>query len=135
MTEKTMNTLSLNLGYAGIYNNNNNGNFNYYSGPFLGLSLPLGNNKLNTNFWSKTSLSAGVFLQNFKPNNNLIVSGPLVKRPIYFGAGYKVFKFLRIQAGTTILEDQNQLTNTRLIYFKPYVGLSIELNLWLGISK
>ncbi|MDP3443282.1 MAG: hypothetical protein Q8T08_10545, partial [Ignavibacteria bacterium] len=60
-TEKTLNTLSLNLGYAGIFNNTNISDLDYYAVPYLGVSFPLGNRAINNNFMSNASLSAGVF--------------------------------------------------------------------------
>ncbi len=134
-TEKTMNTLSLNIGYAGIYNSGDFTNLDYYSGPYLGISFPLGNRAFNSNFWSKASLSAGIFLTDFETSNSIKISGPIVKKPLYFGAGYKVFKFLRLQAGATVLEETNLLSGGKSVYMKPFVGLSMEFQLWLGVNK
>ena len=134
-TEKTMNTISLNIGYAGIYNSGDFSNLDYYSGPYLGISLPLGNRAFNSNFWSKTSLSAGIFLQDFTATNSAKISGPIAEKPIYFGVGYKIFKFLRLQAGTTVLEETDPLNGDKSVYMKPFIGLSMEFQLWLGVNK
>ncbi len=134
-TEKTMNTLSLNIGYAGIYNSGDFSNLDYYSGPYLGISMPLGNRAFNSNFWSKTSLSAGIFLKDFTATNSAKISGPIVEKPIYFGVGYKIFKFLRLQAGTTVLQETDPLSGDKSVYMKPFIGLSMEFQLWLGVNK
>lgn len=134
-TEKTMNTLSLNLGYAGIYKSGDVSNLSYYSGPYLGVSFPLGNRIYNSNFISNTSISAGVFLKNFDTPALDKVSGPLAGLPLYVGAGYRVFKFLRLQAGATLLEETDHITKDKSVYVKPFVGISIEFQMWLGLNS
>ncbi len=133
--EKKQRTLALNLGYAGIYNNGSFSDLDYYSAPYAGISFPLGNRVFDGRFWNNTSISAGVFLKDFKNTDSTSVSGPVVKRPIYAAFGYRVFNYLKIHAGAAILEDSNNTNNSKSVYLKPFVGLSLELNLWLGIGK
>lgn len=134
-TEKKMNTLALNLGYAGIYESGSFSDLNYFSSPYAGISLPLGNRVFAGNFWSNTHISTGIFFNNFESSNGNIVSGPVIGRPIYAGLGYRAFRFLKVQAGATLLEESNLAKDSKSIYFAPFLGLSIELNVWVGLGK
>ena len=133
--EKKNNVLALNVGYAGVYNKGTISDVDYFSGAYAGVSFPLGNRVFNGNFWNNASLSAGVFLKDFKANDSTKFSGPVVNRPIYVALGYRVFNYLKIHGGTTVVEETNQMNNNKSITFKPFVGLSIEMNLWLGFDK
>ena len=135
-TEKTMNFLSLNAGYGAVYQSGNYSNVNYFDGFFAGVSFPLANYALSNSFISKTSFSAGVFFNNFKIDNNNYLTGPIVGRPLYAALGYRFLNFVKVSAGTTILQEENKLLNTTgNVEFKPFVGLGIELDLWLGLKK
>lgn len=137
-TERTMNTLAVNLGYGGIYNSGSTDDLSYGQAPYAGLSFPLGNRAFASRFMSNSSLSAGVFLQNTKDENDLEVSGPLVGRPLYLAYGYRLFHMVRLNAGYTLLQkDAPRIdggTNT-VVYGSPFIGISLELNLWLGFGK
>lgn len=134
--EKTINTLALNVGYAGIYNKGNFDNLDYFSGPYAGVSFPLGKRAFSGRFWNNTSISAGIFLQDFKVSDSVKISGPIIEKPIYAALGYRVFDFLKFHAGAAILEEKNSGANGgSSVMVKPFIGLSIELNLWLGIGK
>jgi hypothetical protein len=135
-TEKTMNFLSLNAGYGGVYQSGNYSNVNYFDGFFAGVSFPLSNYALSNSFISKTSFSAGVFFNDFKIDNNSYLTGPIVGRPLYATLGYRFLNFVKISAGTTIVQEENTLLNTTSnLQFKPFIGLGIELDLWLGLKK
>lgn len=135
-TERTMNFLSVNAGYGGVYQSGNYNNVNYFDGLFAGVSFPLANYALNNSFMSKTSFSAGVFLNDFKIDNNSYLTGPVVGRPLYAALGYRFLNFVKISAGTTIVHEKNTLLNTTgNVEFKPFVGLGIEFDLWLGLKK
>ncbi len=134
-TENLMNTLAINAGYAGIYESGGVSDFKYYSGPFAGISFPLGNRVYNSNFLSNTSISAGVFLKNFETPELNKVSGPVIGLPIYASLGYRVLKFIRLQAGATLLEETDQITDSKSVYLKPFVGISIEFQMWIGLGS
>lgn len=134
-TEKLMNTLALNVGYAGIYESGDLSNLEYYSGPFAGVSFPLGNRVYTSDFLSNTSISAGVFLKNFETLGKNKVSGPVIGLPIYVSAGYRFLRFIRLQAGATILEETDHITDSKSVYLQPFVGISIEFRMWLGIDS
>jgi hypothetical protein len=134
-TESLMNTLAINAGFAGIYASGDVADFEYYSGPFIGISFPLGNRVYNNDFISNTSISAGVFLKNFETPELNKVSGPVIGLPMYVSAGYRVLKFIRLQAGVTILEETDQITDSKSVYLKTFVGVSLEFQMWIGLDS
>ena len=133
--ERSFNSLAVNVGYAGIYKSGGISDVDYFSGPYAGISIPLGNKVFSGRFWHNASLSAGIFLKDFVVSDSVKFTGPVVQKPIYVAFGYRVFKYLRFQAGTTIMEEVNTNTNVKSVQFKPFIGLSLELNLWLGLDK
>lgn len=135
-TEKVKNILPINVGYAGVYNEGSVDNLSYGSAPYAGISLPLGNKAFSSKFWSNTSLSAGVMLDKLEFDDQKNVGGPLIDRPIVIGLGYKTLYFLRLNAGAAILQaDKADGSDLSEIFIRPYVGLSIEINLWLGLER
>ncbi len=134
-TESKISSLSVSAGYGGVYRSGNFSDMNYYSSPFLGINLPLGNRVFTGNFWGNTSISAGVFLTKFENTSTRIVSGPLIDLPIYTSLNYKIYRFLNLQAGATLMEEQNLINNNKSLFVRPFVGLSIEFNIWLGGNR
>ena len=137
-TEKVKHLVALNLGYGGVYNSGSFDDLSYSEGPYLGISFPLGRSQMSSRFMSNSSLSAGVFLTNLENENGREVTGPLVGRPLYAAYGYKVFRILRVNAGATILQQntagQNELDLNK-IYLSPFVGISLEINFWMGLGQ
>ena len=137
-TEHTMNTLAVNLGYGGIYNSGTTDDLSYGQAAFAGLSFPLGRRAFASRFLSNSSLSAGVFLNNTEDEIGVEVTGPLVGRPLYLAYGYRLFQMIRLNAGYTLLQKESPQpdgsTNTT-IYGSPFIGVSLEFNLWLGFGK
>lgn len=134
--EKTRNTLAINAGYGGVYFNGGINDLSYDSAPYVGLSFPLGRSGMRSRFWSNTSISAGAFLQNFEDEQGTEVTGPIFGRPYYLGLGYKVFQFIRINAGATFLEKaSNTQFDVKDIQVKPFIGVSAEINLWVGLGN
>lgn len=132
-TEKKPFQLPLNIGYSGTYFNGGFNNLNYATAPMLGLSLPLGNRKF-ARVLGNASFSTGIMLTNLQNDQNTEISGPLIGRPIYAGLGYSLFRILRFNAGAvlTSTELNNQTENLK---FYPFVGFSLEFNLWLGFNS
>ena len=133
-TEKTRNVIPLNLGYAAVFNQDNLDEFDdsqYGGSPMLGLSVPLGNPYLSNKFWSNSSVSAGVLLQNVDFGDREM-TGPVIDRPLYLAYGYKTAYFIRLNVGTSILTEKN---GSDKIEFSPFIGISAEINLWLGLSR
>ncbi len=143
-TESKQNSIAINAGYGGVYLSGNWDDFTYGSSPYLGLSFPLGNSVLGSKFLSNSSVTMGVFLNNFEDSFGNEVTGLIVNRPLYAGLDYKLFKFIRLNAGATFLEGQTLATNpqdlempivTKNVIVRPYVGLSARIDLSIGLGK
>jgi len=132
-TEKKPFYLPLNLGYAGTYFSGGFNNLDYGTSAFAGISVPLGN-KSFTRFLGNASVSTGVFFSNMQDSNQTEISGPLVGRPVYVGLGYRIFRILRFNAGT-VLTSSDVNANIENITLYPFIGFSVEFNLWLGLDK
>lgn len=136
-TEKTKNVIPINFGYAAVFDqgdldNIDNFDDSQYDGSLMvGLSVPLGNPYLSSKFWSNSSISAGVLLNNldFGPRE---MTGPLIDRPFYLAYGYKTAYFIRLNAGATVLTEKG---GSDKVEFSPFIGISAEINLWLGLSR
>ncbi len=136
-TEKTRTEIPLNVGYGGVHlKGTNSENSSFGTSPYFGLSLPLGKKGFAGQFWSRSSISAGFFLNNFEDDNGEKITGPIFKRPTYIGLGYRVFRFIRFNAGATFLEDKSQGSSlTDQIYIRPFVGFSAEFRFWIDLEK
>ena len=134
-TERKTSALAVSVGYGGVYNSGNFSDLSYYSAPFVGIDLPLGNRVFAGNFWGNTSISAGVFLSKFENTSSRVVSGPIIDLPIYASLNYRTFRFLKIQAGATLMEEKDLLNDTSSLLVRPFVGLSIDFNIGLGGNR
>ncbi len=133
-TEKTANTIPINVGYGAISLSKGLPNQEFAYSPYVGLSFPLGNRTF-ARFMNNMSISTGVFVSGKMENTlNEKISGPLAERPVYVGLGYNFFRFIRLNAGGTFITTE-QLGGTNVNSFQPFVGLSAEFNLWLGFGK
>ena len=128
-TQKLPNVLGINLGYGATFFDETNIGY----APYAGLSIPLGNLTFAP-FMSRISVSTGIFLSDIEDENNLLYTGPVIKKPIYLGLGYRVYDFVRINAGAVMLE-KSTAPSTKDIDIRPYVGISIDLSLWIGLGK
>lgn len=139
-TEDKENGLALNVGYGGVYLSGKWSDFTYGASPYLGIAFPLGNSVLGSKFLSNSSVTLGVFLDNFEDENGNKVSGLIVNRPIYLGLDHKLFKFIRINGGATFLEglnasDDPNIETTKKIMIRPYLGLSARIDLSIHLGK
>jgi hypothetical protein len=137
-TEKINKPLTINIGYGATYFNGNLNNLSYDSAPYAGIAFPLGNRAFNSKFFSKTTLSAGVFLGNFRNAADQRITGPVVGLPVYAAIGYPVFEFVRFNAGATLLQNAGAGTdnfNFQQVTVRPFIGLSADINLWIGLGK
>lgn len=132
-TEKKPFYLPLNVGYAGTYFSGDFNNLDYGTAPFVGLSVPLGNRKF-TKILGNASFSTGVMLTNMQNSQNVEFSGPLIGRPIYAGLGYSMFRVLRFNAGA-VLTSSELNGNAENVTIYPFLGFSLEFNLWLGFGS
>jgi hypothetical protein len=133
-TEKKPGTLPLNFGYGAFAVKRSLSSTEYLNGPYLGLSLPLGN-KTFQKFLGNASFSTGVFLQNFNASSGERISGPIVNLPIYAGLGYKMFRVMRFNAGAVLINMEDINSGVKTDYIQPYVGMSLEFNLWVGLNN
>ena len=132
-TEKTRNVIPVNIGYGAVQNKGGfDEDIDYDASPFVGVSFPLANPNFSGKFWSNSSVSAGVFLNNFKFDSGDEFTGPLIERPFYLAYGYKTAYFLRFNLGATVLENEN---GSGSVEVRPFVGVSVEINMWLGLSR
>ncbi|MCC9136766.1 hypothetical protein ACFSKU_10340 [Pontibacter silvestris] len=139
-TEKTRNIIAINVGYGGVYYSGDFDNFTSATAPYAGISIPLGREPFSSAFWARSSISAGVFFKNLEFNEDNVATGPIVKRPVYVALGYRVLPFVRINAGATVLQsDQESNTisdfNVDRVFVRPFIGLSLELNFWADLNR
>lgn len=139
-TEKTRNTIAINAGYGAVYYSGEIDNFTSDTAPYAGFSFPLGKAPFAGPFWTKSSISAGVFLTNLDFVETTEATGPLVRRPVYLALGYRILPFLRFNAGATLLQngvENNAISDLNIdrMYVRPFVGLSLEVNLWLNLNR
>lgn len=141
-TEQKKGSFSVNVGYGGVYLSGNIDDFNYGAAPYAGLSFPLSNSTLAPRFLRNSSLTVGAFFDNFENENGTKISGVIVNRPIYLGLDYKLFQFVRFNAGATFLEsrpeDSNNTTITdeeNSIFIRPFIGLSAKIDLSLTFGR
>ncbi len=132
-TEKTRNVIPVNVGYGAVQNKGGlDDNIDYDASPFVGVSFPLANPSFSGKFWSNSSISAGVFINDFEFDSGEKYTGPLIERPFYLAYGYKTAYFLRFNVGATVLEN---VDGTGSIEVRPFVGVSVEINMWFGLSR
>ncbi len=139
-TENLKDFVALNVGYGAALMNDDPDNFNYAAAPYLGISFPFGKEGISSKFWSRTSVSIGAMLQStIEDTNGDEVTGPIFKVPVYAGLGYRVYRFIRLNAGVTFLEDPSTAGTIsgleNRVEIKPFVGLSAEFNFWIELAK
>ncbi|WP_158861209.1 hypothetical protein [Lunatibacter salilacus] len=133
-TEKRPNYLPINVGYAGAYFGGDFNNFDYGTSPYVGIAVPLGR-KAFTKFLGNASLSTGIFTNNMTNSDGVSISGPLIGRPSYIGLGYSMFQILRFNAGAVLTSSEVNNSSLENITLYPFIGFSLEFNLWLGLNK
>lgn len=134
--EKTSNILSVNLGFGGTKTQEFN-RFADSSSPFIGLSIPFSSRQYSNAFVKNSAVSFGIALQNYTNAEGNTVTGPIIKRPIYFALGYKIFRVIRINAGMHLLsvEEDGIAEPVENPQIAPFFGLSAELDVWVGVGK
>lgn len=134
-TEQKQSALSVSAGYGGVYLSGDlSENLDYDTAPFAGLSFPLGNSAFAPRFFSNTYLGFGVFFDNFEDSSGKTLSGPIVDRPIYGSLDYKLFQFVYLNLGATLLEEKQSDNNSELL-IRPFIGLSAKINLSLSFKR
>lgn len=134
--QKTRNILAINFGYGGTISEQFT-RFQQSVNPFIGLSFPLSNKQYSNAFVRNSAISLGISLRNYEDKNGNEVTGPIIKRPIYFAIGYKLLRVVRLNAGIhflSVVEDgvAAPIGDLQII---PFFGISAELDVWVGVSK
>lgn len=135
-TESKQNFLSVSFGYGGAYLSGKvSENFDYGSSPYLGLSVPLGNSTFAPKILSNASFTLGAFTKNFENNEGREISGVLFNRPWYAGLDYKLFQFIRFNAGATFLQGVQGDGSRGEVSIRPFIGVGARLNLNFSLEK
>ena len=139
-TEDKAGYFAINAGYGGVYLGGNLENLEYGTSPYLGLAFPLSTSTIAPRFLRNASITLGVFTDNFENDGGQKVTGPLISRPFYLGLDYKLFQFVRFNAGGAILEEPEMdaagmETGSNRIFLQPFIGVSAKINLYLSLDR
>lgn len=133
-SEKLAHSLPINVGYGAISLSKGLPDQEFVMSPYAGFSFPLGNRTF-ARFMNNMSISTGFFLSgDIKNQLEEKISGPVLERPIYVGLGYNLFRIIRLNAGGTFITTE-QLSGSNVNSFQPFVGVSAEFNIWMGIGS
>jgi hypothetical protein len=136
-TERTKSYLPVNVGYGAVYLGGDVDDLEYSARPYVGISIPFGNPKINR-YVGNASFSLGVFLSDFKNKQGEKITGPIISRPFYAGLGYRIFDFLKLNAGVVATSmERVDLNNfkTEKVTLRPFVGVSAEFNVSIGSGR
>lgn len=126
-------------GYGAMYYGGDLDNLNYDDNPFVGLGFPFASTKVAPKFLRNAAFSAGIFTKDFQIDGRTF-TGPIVNKPVFVGLDYKLFSFVRFNAGAVFLEEDDggdlnlEDIDTRL-RVRPFIGLSAKLNLSISLDK
>ncbi|PHN04487.1 hypothetical protein [Flavilitoribacter nigricans] len=141
-TEHKKGSFSISAGYGGVYLNGDLDQLTYGAAPYLGVAFPLSNSTIAPKFLRNSSIVLGAFLENFEDESGNKISGLIVDRPIYLGLDYKLFEFIRFNAGAALLEKTEAVTGgseagaaNKTTLIRPFVGLSARIDLTVGFGK
>lgn len=138
-TEQKRRSLSINAGYGGIHLSGELDDFNYANAPYIGLLLPISSSVRAPRFFQNTSLNLGVLLSDIGEVENNTYSGFIIDQPLFAGLNFKLFQFIGLDAGATILEQRKIGTisegKDQNVLIRPYVGLSARFDIAIGLGK
>ncbi len=141
-TERKKGFFSLSVGYGGVYIDGPLDDFTYGDAPYLGIAFPLSNSSIAPKFLRNSSVVIGAFLDNFEDDEGDKISGLVVGRPFYLGLDYKLFEFVRFNAGAAFLEETETVRNgeqgfdtNKKALVRPFVGLSARIDLSVRLGK
>lgn len=133
-TEESKKGLSVNVGYGGVFIDGDlDDDLQYDTAPYAGLSFPLGNSAFAPKFLSNTYLGFGVLLNELENAEGQTLSGPIVDRPIYASLDFKLFQFVYLSAGATLLEQE--INNKSNLLIRPFLGISGKVNLAISLER
>jgi|GEM_PF-4254259 len=135
-TESTQSGISINAGFGGIgLGGDTEANLQYDASPYLGISFPLGNSAFSGKFFSNMYLGAGVMINDLERDDGTTFTGPVIGRPIYASIDYKLFQFVYLNAGASLLEREDMDGGSNTLLVRPFIGLSAKINLSIGFDK
>ncbi len=128
---------ALNIGYGAVFIEGDLNNLTYGRSVYAGLAFPLSTSRLAPSFARNASLTMGVFFDDFTSAAGDTVTGPIVGKPMYLGLDYKLFQFVRLNAGATFLEtrQQNGGGSTSKVFVQPFIGISGKVNISLSLDQ
>lgn len=141
-TEKrTDSYFSVNFGYGGVYLSGKLQEASSFGdAPYLGVGFPLATSTIVPKFFRNASVNLGFFLRDFTNEAGEEISGPIFNRPLYAGLDYKLFAFIRVNAGAAFLEKTNLPAGANSgdnsdFFVRPFLGLSAKVNVSLSLDK
>jgi hypothetical protein len=138
-TEQKRRSLSLNVGYGGIHLSGDLDDFNYADAPYAGLLLPLSSSIRAPQFFQNTSLNIGVYITEIGEMNGRSYSGFIINQPLFAGLNIKLFQFIGLDAGMTLLEETRSINGAdggdQNLLIRPYIGLSARFDIAIGLGK
>lgn len=135
-TENRPGYFGLNVGYGASFFGGEVDNPNYDSGLYLALGVPLSTSRIAPKFLRNASLLAGVFVNNLEDDQQREISGPVLGRPYFLGLDYKLFSFVRINAGAALLERRKETNgSSESVLIRPFVGISGKINISLSLDR
>ena len=138
-TEPKPGYFSIVAGYGAAYYDGDLDDLDYGDGAFVGLGFPFSVTKVAPRVLRNAEFSVGVFVDDFEIDGRDF-TGPIVNRPIFAGLDYKLFQFVRFNAGAVFLEEDDgnedmfDNLDTR-VRVRPFIGLSAKLNRTLSLDK
>lgn len=131
-SERIKKPITLHVGYASVFFNDELDNLQTSSSGMAGLSLPFERHRYNSRFLANSALLVGVFFTELKNENDEKLEGPLFDIPLYVGLGYQALQVLRINAGATALEVKN---GDGGVFVRPWLGLTLDIDVWAQLSR
>ncbi len=140
-TQRGKNTLTLHVGYGGVFLNDQVADLNTGSSGMAGLTLPLGKRAFAPRLMSNSAVILGFYFQDFDNDQGVKATGPIFGKPVYAGFGYKVYEFIRISGGVAFLQNEADgnapptLDIDDGLYLRPFVGITADISFWAGFSR
>lgn len=135
-TEDRPTHFAINAGYGGIWLNGQlDDKSSFGDAAYLGLGFPLSTSTIAPRIFQDASITLGFFTKNFSTDEGTSYSGPIFNKPLYAGIDYKLFSFIRLNAGTAILERSIANKSGSIVILKPFIGLSAKVNISLSLDK
>ncbi len=140
-TQKAKNTLTVHVGYGGVFLNDKVADLNTGASGMAGLTLPLGKRAFAPRLMSNSAVILGFYFQDFDNDQGVRATGPIFGKPVYAGFGYKVYEFIRISGGVAFLQNEVGGNATGAVdiddglYLRPFVGITADISFWAGFSR